>query len=248
MKQVKFFLVALMAVVMGMSVTSCMGDGENDPTVRTGDVVRANMAGSFTDRNGMKLVPASPSYLTGDMYFVNFQYDSSTITANSTSVDITLLSTPSCIDGESVESVEKEPNVAICGFSTSYIVPYLFDNYTLVIPFYFWTKNVSGTELETEIAKHKFILSYDREALKEGDTELDLYLTDNLDDTDLKREVYTGMYRAYNLRGAIADFENITKTKLTKINLRAKTNSNSNSLTENVTDAKVSLEYKSNKE
>ena len=29
MKQVKFFLVALMAVVMGMSVTSCMGDGEN---------------------------------------------------------------------------------------------------------------------------------------------------------------------------------------------------------------------------
>lgn len=73
-------------------------------------------------------------------------------------------------------------------------------------------------------------------------------MTDNLDDTDLKREVYTGMYRAYNLRGAIADFENITKTKLTKINLRAKTNSNSNSLKENVTDAKISLEYKSNKE
>ena len=30
MKQMKFFLVALMAVVMGMSVTSCM-NGENNP-------------------------------------------------------------------------------------------------------------------------------------------------------------------------------------------------------------------------
>lgn len=29
MKQVKFFLVALMAVVMGMSVTSCMNGDDN---------------------------------------------------------------------------------------------------------------------------------------------------------------------------------------------------------------------------
>ena len=36
MKQVKFFLVALMAVVMGMSVTSCMnGDDNHNVTITT---------------------------------------------------------------------------------------------------------------------------------------------------------------------------------------------------------------------
>ena len=35
MKQMKFFLVALMAVVMGMSVTSCMNGDDNTPVSYT---------------------------------------------------------------------------------------------------------------------------------------------------------------------------------------------------------------------
>ena len=35
MKQVKFFLVALMAVVMGMSVTSCMNGDDNHNVTMT---------------------------------------------------------------------------------------------------------------------------------------------------------------------------------------------------------------------
>ena len=39
MKQMKFFLVALMAVVMGMSVTSCM-NGDDNTIVQRNDFVR----------------------------------------------------------------------------------------------------------------------------------------------------------------------------------------------------------------
>lgn len=244
MKQVKFFLVALMAAVMGVSVSSCM-NGENDPTVQTGDVVRANMiTGGFTDRNGMKLVPSTPSILSGDMYFINFQYDSSTLTANSKTVDITLMSTPTCIDGKEISSSVVEPNVAIYGFSSSYIIPFLFDSNTLVIPFYYWLKNVSGKDLETELAKHDFTLYYDSEKIKEGDTELDLYLSHKINDEDLTgRGVYTGEYKAFNLRYVISEFKEKSKSSLSKINLHAKVNSNSYKLDE-ANDAKVTLDYK----
>ena len=39
MKQVKFFLVALMAVVMGMSVTSCMNGDDNHNVTMTDNPV-----------------------------------------------------------------------------------------------------------------------------------------------------------------------------------------------------------------
>ena len=56
MKQVKFFLVALMAVVMGMSVTSCM-NGDDNHNVTMTVPVKYNFGSFLMGDATTKLVP-----------------------------------------------------------------------------------------------------------------------------------------------------------------------------------------------
>lgn len=98
MKQVKFFLVALMAVVMGMSVTSCM-NGDDNHNVTMTVPVKYNYSSFLMGDGTTKLVPTTElGLLDGTMFIISCQYDQSQVTANSTSIPVTLLSTPLCID------------------------------------------------------------------------------------------------------------------------------------------------------
>ena len=60
MKQVKFFLVALMAVVMGMSVTSCM-NGDDNHNVTMTVPVKYNFGSFLMGDATTKLVPTTES-------------------------------------------------------------------------------------------------------------------------------------------------------------------------------------------
>lgn len=244
MKQMKFFLVALMTVVMGMTVTSCL-KGDDNPVRQARTIVKADyMGSSFTDAYGMKYTPVTPQALSGRIYMITYQFDSSLINANTKSIEITLLDAPSCLDGLNVLSSVQEPNCPIYGFSTQGDIPFFFDKTTLVIPFYYWVKNVnSGTEAEAEIAKHKFYLCYDRSAITEDATDLELTLTHVLDDENLTRQTFTGVYKAYDIASAINDFTSITGSKPTKVVLNAKTNAASNTL-DGASNGRVTLEYK----
>ena len=79
MKQVKFFLVALMAVVMGMSVTSCMNG--DDTTIYTGPAIAKctrYFPATFELANGQKLVVnelSMPNLNIGEIYFFYYQFD-----------------------------------------------------------------------------------------------------------------------------------------------------------------------------
>ena len=79
MKQMKFLLVALMTVLMGMSVTSCMNGDDN--TIYTGPAFAKctnYFPATFELANGQKLVvnELSMSNLNiGEIYFFYYQFD-----------------------------------------------------------------------------------------------------------------------------------------------------------------------------
>ena len=248
MKQMKFFLVALMAV-MSVTFTSCL-NGESNPIVQVGEIVRANYMGNFTNQFNMKLVPTnSTDIYTGNMYYIVYEYDSSTITSNTTSVDITLFAA-TCVDGPSVHSTSVTANAPIYGFNTQgYEIPRFFDENTLVIPFFYWFKEETDeTKHKAEMDKHSFILYYDHDAIKETDTELNFYLVHQINETEpTERLKYTGDFKTYNLSGAIADFKGVTGKVPSKIIVNAKTNNISNTL-DNANNGKITLEYKSKSE
>ena len=90
MKQVKFFLVALMAVVMGMSVTSCM-NGDDNHNVTMTVPVKYNYSSFLMGDGTTKLVPTTElGLLDGIMYIISCQYDQSQVSANSNSIPVTL--------------------------------------------------------------------------------------------------------------------------------------------------------------
>ena len=80
MKQVKFFLVALMAVVMGMSVTSCM-NGDNNTARQLFTIAKCTSPypATFQKPTGQKLVINDASLITlntGELYNFWYEYDS----------------------------------------------------------------------------------------------------------------------------------------------------------------------------
>ena len=96
MKQMKFLLVALMTVLMGMSVTSCL-KGDDNNTIQLSNFVRVNTYDypiSFKDAYGTKLIPTQNVSTTKPMALIAYQYDRSTVDANATSINITLLNDP----------------------------------------------------------------------------------------------------------------------------------------------------------
>ena len=83
MKQMKFFLVALMAVVMGMSVTSCM-NGDDNTQVNDlpvlGKVKDSFLGLTFTSLDGFTFkskntVEGTTNFMTGDFIVAMCSYD-----------------------------------------------------------------------------------------------------------------------------------------------------------------------------
>ena len=83
MKQMKFFLVALMAVVMGMSVTSCM-NGDDNTQVNDlpvlGKVKDSFLGLTFTSLDGFTFkskntVEGTTNFMTGDFIVATCSYD-----------------------------------------------------------------------------------------------------------------------------------------------------------------------------
>ena len=117
----------------------------------------------------------------------------------------------------------------------------LADKNTLILPAMFHFKNSSvSTELEAELKKHKFMLSYDAEKVAEGGETLDLYvnhiITEDIDET---RTSYTVSYQAYDLSSVLHQF-----TNLKKIIVHAQVNTSSNKLDNSSTrEEKFEIDY-----
>lgn len=249
MKQMKFLLVALMTVLMGVSVTSCMKGDDN--TIYTGPAFAKctnYFPATFELANGQKLVvnELSMSNLSvGEIYFFYYQFDTAQQAGNSATINVTLYagSTPTSISANANEGPEKfvedynKANAPLYTFNsdTSTQPGILFNEY-LVIPIMYWVKVESTDDKQTEeLKKHSFILTYNFEGVAQGATNLELTLNHVIKDGSeetVDRNKYTSTYKAYNLTTAIYAFKQANGgTEPTKITVNAQTNSSKNTLT-----------------
>ena len=174
MKQMKFLLVALMAVVMSVSVTSCM-NGENNP-VYTGLAVAecvSTYPATFAVSNNQKLVVKDATLLDlkyGKTYMFYYQFNTEEQSVSAASITVTLYqgSAPVAIDADDDEgpvanSADYEADAALYSLGTSlFPSSFLLYNKKLLVPFGYWVKVEENTDKQKEeLNKHSFVLTYD---------------------------------------------------------------------------------------
>ena len=253
MAKFKIWMVAL-TLLMGVSLTSCF-NSDNDPTV-TGFAY-----GKCTDFypptfqlfNGQKLVVSGSSTTTfnmGEIYGFYYQFDSELQSPDAASITVTLYNgiEPVSINAKGNEgpvsaSESTKANSAFYAFSgnvsfssgTVNIDPIVvFDNeYIIVTPVYWVKQECSDEKQKEELAKHAFVLTYDLESVKQGDTEFVLTLNHVITETSedpVVRNVYTSTSKAYRLTSALNMFGLKAGQKPTKIKVIGQVNTSKNSL------------------
>lgn len=251
MKQLKFLMVAL-TLLMGISLTSCLDSGDDNPIKQLSLIVKYEGGmyggGVFKTTDGLELEPADPtltiSLSSGKIYYISFSYNKDEVVANK-ATKITLLATPTDISGPRVvpssEASEANAPLFALEYSDGYNVycPYLFDKYTLILPALFWVKDVnSQNDLMDEIKKHRFEISYDE--VEEG--VLTLYINHLITESEeTTRNKFTINSYAYDLQGIINNAAGDGST-IRKITVKAKTNSSSNTLKDAV-DKTFDIDY-----
>lgn len=249
MKQMKFFLTALMTVVMGMSVTSCL-DGEDNQNVTMTVPVKYNY-GSFLMGDATKLVPTTElGYLNGYMYLIYCQYDQSQVTANSNSISVTLLSTPLCIDPKSNEELtpmKVEPTHPLYSLDKQQSGLVYYDKNTIVLTMPYWVKVTNSNVEESEVKKHSFVLSYDPATMTATDTKLKLYISHVVESEaageTVVRSNFTYAYRAYSIRAALDAFKEKTGKLPQYLELTAQTNNSKDELIGENGETSVEYQY-----
>ena len=251
MKQVRSFLVALMAVVMGMSVTSCLKGDDNHIFTMTVPV-KYNFGSFLMGDATTKLVPTTElGFLDGNMYMISCQYDQSQVTANSTSIPVTLLSTPLCIDPKSNESLTKtktEPTNPLYSLDKQQSSLVYYDKNTIVLTMPYWVKVTNSSVEDSEVKKHSFVLSYDPD-IKATDTKLKFYISHVVDDAEgetVTRSKFTYAYRAYSIGTALAAFKEKTGELPKYLELTAEINDSKDELVDKdgkKTSVERSVEY-----
>lgn len=250
MAKFKIWMVAL-TLITGVSLTSCLDSGESNPIQQQTVLAKLTMGSTYSNvlimQGGIELVPSDPTslmLLNAGMYMVDIQYNVNDVQANSKTLNVTLLSTPTKIDGPYVTTttpiadapmyvIKYEDNGGI-------IAPYFFDKNTLIFPALYWYKASTGDERTAEIKKHSFVLSYDE--IEEGDETLTLKVTHLIsEDKKAERKSYIVSYFAYDLKDAIEEFTSKGNT-LKKIVLSAKSNTSSNKL-EDAKDETYEMDY-----
>lgn len=253
MAKFKIWMVAL-TLLMGVSLTSCF-NSDNDPTVIGFAYGKCTdfYPPTFQLFNGQKLVVSGSSTTTfnmGEIYGFYYQFDSELQSPDAASITVTLYNgiEPVSINAKGNEgpvsaSESTKANSAFYAFSgnvsfssgTVNIDPIVvFDNeYIIVTPVY-WVKQESSDEKQKEeLAKHAFVLTYDLESVKQGDTEFVLTLNHVITETSedpVVRNVYTSTSKAYRLTSALNMFGLKAGQKPTKIKVIGQVNTSKNSL------------------
>lgn len=238
MAKFKIWMVAL-TLIMGVSLSSCFDSGDDNPMRQISVIARLTTGTSYSNalvmQDGVELVPSDPTslmLLNSGMYYVDIQYSIDDVQANSKSLKVTLLSTPTKIDGPDLTATVPTADAPMYDLTyrsnQEFYVPFMFDKYTLILPALYWVKPLTKENAEAELKKHSFIISYDE--INEGDETLNLQVTHLItEDKDDLRTSYTVSLKAYDLSDVISEFESKGNT-LKKIVLSAKTNDRTNSL------------------
>ena len=258
MKQLKFLMVAF-TLMMGVSLTSCMGD--SDPTVGGTFFVMevvdpiycsfkfADSDIKYTAVNASKLITDTDLKLnSGDIVQIAWSYNSEEqpVTEQTKEIKVTVagiqnLSTATASYVLNSTGADDFENATIkkIGFASDYSnsnngISY-YDKETILIPVVFLYNSA-------DLTKHHFTLVYDESQEPADDTTLELYLRYETTDTEVKAD--GNIYKAFGIEEALSVFKAKTgKSAPTKIKIWANEGqkADSNSL-ENAKDELQSYE------
>ena len=259
MKQMKFLLVALMAVVMSVSVTSCM-NGENNP-VYTGLAVAecvSTYPATFAVSNNQKLVVKDATLLDlkyGKTYMFYYQFNTEEQSVSAASITVTLYqgSAPVAIDADDDEgpvanSADYEADAALYSLGTSlFPSSFLLYNKKLLVPFGYWVKVEENTDKQKEeLNKHSFVLSYDVTNIASGAKTFELTLNHKISDAEgekVTRDRWAEGYKVYDLTAAITAFSKKSGTVPTTIKIKTKLNTSTGGSLEGAIDGTNEVTY-----
>lgn len=244
-----------MAVVMSLSVTSCM-NGEENNTVRGSLFVKVDRYGfppSFVDASGGKWIPTNATVDSNkDMALISFQYDKTTVEPNATSINVTLVEAPYYFDKSYVMSAEPE-----AGNAPMYtlepenyygtIKGGFFDKNTLILPLAYWYKKYDNTtekeKYEAEMNAHSFKMYCDVATdFKDGVLTLTLVHNVNGGEEDVKRTDKIMDYKAFDVSSVLRDI----KGTVSSVKVKVMENQSSDSY-KDATEKLYNIEYKSEK-
>lgn len=246
MKQVKFFLVALMAVVMGMSVTSCM-NGDDNHNVTMTVPVKYNYSSFLMGDGTTKLVPTTElGLLDGTMFIISCQYDPGD--SKQYCIPVTLLSTPLCIDpkgNETLTQTKTEPTNPLYSLDKQQSSLVYYDKNTIVLTMPYWVKVTNSSVEDSEVKKHSFCLSYNPDEIESNATKLNLYISHRVEDGEesVTRSNFTYAYRAYSISSALYQFKEKTGKLPQYLVLKAETNSSKDELKDENGETSVEYQY-----
>ena len=254
MKQMKFFLVALMAVVMGMSVTSCMnGDDNTQVNDRPilGKVKDSFLNLTFTSLDGYTFksknaVEGTTNLMTNDFIVASCTYDTAVDIDPTTNTINATIGSVEKISGNSVwqttkandegENPDHASNRGV--ISISDLTPFMVDNYNLLIPIQYFAFE--------KIASHTFSLVYysDEEELK-GKSDLKLFLRHISTEEDEKETYRAFSYRVFDISNALQAYRTLNDNKYpSNITIVAETNSSNNDVPKTTTTSSVTYTFK----
>ena len=244
MKQLKFLVVAF-TLLMGISLTSCMGD--SDPTVTWASFMKVveTYPYTFQDASGIKFIATNTTDLVtetvkmkyGDIVYMQYSYNSEeqNVTADTKEIKAKMQFYYNASD-ENMSVVEEgtgagEPyeNATVTGmYSSQENGMAYFDKNTLLLCIKYMAKK--------DLSEHSFTLVYDTtvsEDAEEGVMNLYLRHSNNEDKPDQNVE---GYFRAFD----ISDFLNLYGEMPTKI--RIWVNETNKSGSNSLDDAKEELQ------
>ena len=254
MKQMKFFLVTLMTLAMGMSVTSCM-KGEDNTLVSDrpiiGKVSDSFLNLTFVSLDGYKfksknMVEGTSSLYNGDFIVASCTYDTATDVDPATNTINATIGSFEKISGNAVVSTTKAEDEGDSPMyksdraviSATDFTPAMIDNYNLLIPIQYYAQE--------KISSHTFKLVYytDESELK-GKTDLKLYLRHTSTEDKAKETLRAFSYRVFDLNVPMGAFKSSNNGNYpTRIVIETEANSSNTDIPKNTTPVTINYTFK----
>lgn len=224
MKQMKFFLVALMAVVMGMSVTSCMNGEENTIVPVAGIItLKSNfiqpefqVEGGGVTFIANNMVDGLSNAQSGDIVFLSAQYDTKTqpVDQNTTKiyVDVSFafqLNTYVSAYNTTTENAGNLSNRSIMPLSEYQATPIMYGSDWVVVPVLYYTEKAENK------SQHSFTLVYiEDEEVKNSTLKLHLYHNSS-EEIEKEKAINVSYlyesYKAFRISNLISKFKENNK-------------------------------------
>ncbi len=219
MKQLKFLMVAV-TLLIGISLTSCIGEG--DPTVTNVTfgqitsifpiVIKTPYGVEYTATNSLE----SDLY-PGDYVYFQYSYNSDLVEQNATKIDATITIgekityKPAVNVSDKGEDFESVTILQVGNGPESNFKFLYYDKSKILFPVMFLMKDLSKESLN----KHDFTLVYNEEDVKADDSEIVFYLRHKSSETEAKQRA--SAYKLFDINRALEQFKAKTGNKPTKV-------------------------------